>query len=187
MIARYRWRYSAKDGTLSVSASERDGTPADPDSKQGPIVFPTYAGRRFKARVDTGHSDSTLSAVWRTRLPDIERHETEMVGIGSTQCAATPYVRCLPLRFQEHLIHCGMWISVKRCTASRPMWRRCWGRTFWRGATGSWIRRSGCNSARRFDHKADRERRKHGTDGFLRSSAYRRRTPPHCCVSEDHR
>ena len=104
MIARYRWRYSVKDGTLSVSASERDGAPADPDSKQGPIVFPTYAGRRFKARVDTGHSDSTLSAVWRTRLPGIERHETEMVGIGSTQCAATPYVRCLPLRFQEHLI-----------------------------------------------------------------------------------
>ena len=27
-----------------------------------------------------------------------------MVGIGSTQCAATPYVRCLPLRFQKHLI-----------------------------------------------------------------------------------
>lgn len=106
VIARYRWRYSAKDGTLSVSASERDGAPADPDSKQGPIVFPTYAGRRFKARVDTGHSDSTLSAVWRTRLPDIERHEAEMVGIGrhSTQCAATPYVRRLPLRFQEHLI-----------------------------------------------------------------------------------
>lgn len=104
MIARYRWRYSAKDGALSVSASERDGAPADPDSKQGPIVFPTYAGRRFKARVDTGHSDSRLSAVWHTRLPDIERHEAEMVGIGSTQCAATPYVRCLPLRFQEHLI-----------------------------------------------------------------------------------
>lgn len=104
MIARYRWRYSAKDGTLSVSASERDGTPADSDSKQGPIVFPTYAGRRFKARVDTGHSDSTLSAVWRTRLPDIERHEAEMVGIGSTPCAATPYVRCLPLQLQEHLI-----------------------------------------------------------------------------------
>lgn len=102
MIARYRWRYSAKDGALSVSALERDG--ALTDSKQGPIVFPTYAGRRFKARVDTGHSDSTLSAVWRTRLPDIERHEVEMVGIGSTQCAATPYVRCLPLRFQEHLI-----------------------------------------------------------------------------------
>ena len=34
VIARYRWRYSAKDGTLSVSASERDGAPADPDSKQ---------------------------------------------------------------------------------------------------------------------------------------------------------
>lgn len=104
VIARYRWRYSAKDGTLSVSASERGGAPAGPDAKHGPVVFPTYAGRRFKARVDTGHSDSTLSAVWRTRLPDIERHETEMVGIGSTQCAATPYVRCLPLRLQEHLI-----------------------------------------------------------------------------------
>ena len=104
VIARYRWRYSVKDGTLSVSTSERDGAPADPDGKQGPIVFPTYAGRRFKARVDTGHSDSTLSAVWHTRLPDIERHEAEMVGIGFTQCAATPYVRCLPLRFQKHLI-----------------------------------------------------------------------------------
>ena len=34
VIARYRWRYSAKDGALSVSASERDGAPADPDSKQ---------------------------------------------------------------------------------------------------------------------------------------------------------
>lgn len=34
VIARYRWRYSVKDGTLSVSTSERDGAPADPDSKQ---------------------------------------------------------------------------------------------------------------------------------------------------------
>lgn len=104
MIARYRWRYSAKDGTLSVSASERGGAPAGPDAKHGPVVFPTYAGHRFKAIVDTGHTDSTLSAVWHTRLPDIERHEAEMVGIGFTQCAATPYVRCLPLRFQKHLI-----------------------------------------------------------------------------------
>lgn len=104
VIARYRWRYSAKDGTLSVSASERGGAPAAPGTEHGPIVFPTYAGHRFKAIVDTGHTDSTLSAVWRTRLPDIALHETETVGIGSTQCAATPYVRCLPLRFQEHLI-----------------------------------------------------------------------------------
>lgn len=104
VIARHRWRYSAKDGTLSVSASERGGAPAGPDAKHGPVVFPTYAGHRFKAIVDTGHTDSTLSAVWRTRLPAIALHETETVGIGSAQRAATPYVRCLPLRFQEHLI-----------------------------------------------------------------------------------
>lgn len=104
VIARYCWRYSAKDGTLSVSASERGGAPAGPDAKHGPVVFPTYAGHRFKAIVDTGHTDSTLSAVWRTRLPDIALHETETVGIGSAQRAAAPYVRHLPLRFQDRLI-----------------------------------------------------------------------------------
>ena len=104
VISRYCWTYSAKRGTLSVRASDRAATPSDPDVKQGPVAFPVYAGQRFKARVDTGHTSSSLSAFWHTRLADVEWHETETVGIGSAQHTVSPYVRSLRLLFQGHPI-----------------------------------------------------------------------------------
>lgn len=105
VISRYCWQYSAQNETLFATKSQGATAASDPDSKQGPVVFPQYAGRPFKARVDTGHTGSVLSAAWHTRIPDIERHETENVGIGSVQHASTPYVKDLPIMFQGQVIH----------------------------------------------------------------------------------
>ena len=105
VISRYRWSYSAKDKSLSVSLSEKTAEHLSPEIKQGPIVFPEYAGRRFKARVDTGHTGSILSASWYSRLPDIAYHETEIAGVGASQYKRLPYVRVLQLRFQNQTIY----------------------------------------------------------------------------------
>lgn len=104
VISRYCWHYSAQNSTLSVRPSERAPIAPDSAARQGPIVFPSYAGQPFRARVDTGHTSSTLSAVWHTRLPDVEWHETETVGIGSIQRTSSPYVRELPIVLQGRLI-----------------------------------------------------------------------------------
>ena len=104
VMSQYHWSYSAKSGTLLVSTSQRASALCDPDARQGPVVFPAYSGYRFKARVDTGHTSSTLSAAWRTRLPDVEWHEAESVGIGSVQHTSCPYVRNFQIVFQDRLI-----------------------------------------------------------------------------------
>ena len=101
VISRYRWSYSAKDKSLSVSLSEKTAEHLSPEIKQGPIVFPEYAGKCFRARVDTGHTGSILSASWHSRLPDIAYHETEIAGVGASQYKRLPYVRVLQLRFQN--------------------------------------------------------------------------------------
>ena len=105
VISLHRWSYSAKDESLSVSMSERSAEHLNSESKQGPIVFPDYAGQRFKARVDTGHTGSILSAAWYSRLSDIEYHETEIAGVGAVQCKRLPYVRVLQLLFQNQTIY----------------------------------------------------------------------------------
>lgn len=104
VISRYRWRYSAKDKSLSVSLPERKAGYLDPEIQHGPVVYPEYAGRCFCAGVDTGHTDSLLSAAWYSRLPDIAYHETEIVGVGSSQNKRMPYVRALQLRWQNQTI-----------------------------------------------------------------------------------
>ena len=76
-----------------------------PEIKHGPVVYPEYAGRCLKARVDTGHTGSILSASWYSRLSDIAYHETEIVGVGASQYKQLPYVRVLPLRFQNQAIY----------------------------------------------------------------------------------
>ena len=101
VISRYRWSYSAKDKSLSVSLSEKTAEHLSPEIKQGPIVFPEYAGQCFKARVDTGHTGSILSASWHSRLPDIAYHETEIAGVGDLQYKRLPYVRVLQLRVSK--------------------------------------------------------------------------------------
>ena len=105
VISRYRWSYSAKDESLSVSLPEKTAEHLSPEIKQGPIVFPEYAGRCFKARVDTGHTGSILSASWHSRLSDIAYHETEIAGVGASQYKRLPYVRVLQLRFQNQTIY----------------------------------------------------------------------------------
>ena len=104
VISRYRWNYSAKDESLSVSLPKRTAEYLSPEIKQGPVVFPEYAGQRFKARVDTGHTGTILSAAWHSRLSDIEYHETEIAGVGASQYKRIPYVRVLRLRFQNQTI-----------------------------------------------------------------------------------
>ena len=104
VISRYRWGYSAKDKSLSASLTERAAEHLSPEIKHGPIVFPEDAGRRFKAKVDTGHTGSILSASWYSRLPDIEYHETEIAGVGASQYKRLPYVRALRFRFQNQTI-----------------------------------------------------------------------------------
>ena len=101
VISRYRWRYSAKDKSLSVSLPERMIEHLSPEIQHGPVVYPEYAGRCFCAGVDTGHTGSLLSAAWYARLPDIVYHETEIVGVGSSQSKRIPYVRTLQLRWQN--------------------------------------------------------------------------------------
>lgn len=105
VISRYRWSYSAKDKSLSVSLPEGAAEHLSPEIKQGPIVFPEYAGRCFKARVDTGHTGSILSDAWHSRLSDIAYHETEIAGVGALQYKRLPYVRVLQLRFQNQTIY----------------------------------------------------------------------------------
>lgn len=105
VISRYRWSYSAKDKSLSVSLSEKTAEHLSPEIKQGPIVFPEYAGQCFRARVDTGHTGSILGASWYSRLPDIAYHETEIAGVGDLQYKRLPYVRVLQLRFQNQTIY----------------------------------------------------------------------------------
>lgn len=104
VISRYHWSYAAKSSTLLVSTSKKASGLPDPDTKQGPVVYPEYSGYRFKARVDTGHTSSTLSAAWHARLPDVERHEEGRVGIGSVQHTSCPYVRSFQIVFQDRLI-----------------------------------------------------------------------------------
>lgn len=105
VISRYRWSYSAKDKSLSVSLPEKTAEHLSPEIKHGPIVYPEYAGRCFKARVDTGHTGSILSASWYSRLPDIAYHETEIAGVGSSQYKRLPYVQVLQLRVQNQTIY----------------------------------------------------------------------------------
>lgn len=105
VISRYRWSYSVKKETLSIGVSEKTDGYLKPEIQQGPIVFPKYAGRRFKARVDTGHTGSILSVSWYSRLPDIAYHETEIAGVGSSQYKRIPYVRALRLRLQNQTIY----------------------------------------------------------------------------------
>ena len=105
VISRYRWSYSAKDKSLSVCLPEKTAEHLSPEIKHGPVVYPEYAGRCFRARVDTGHTGSILSASWYSRLPDIEYHETEIVGVGSSQYKRIPFVRVLRLRFQNQTIY----------------------------------------------------------------------------------
>ena len=104
VISRYRWSYSAKEKSLSVSLPERKAEYPSPEIKQCPVVFPEYAGRRFKAGVDTGHTGTVLGAGWCSRLSDIEYHETEIAGVGASQYKRIPYVRLLRLRFQNQTI-----------------------------------------------------------------------------------
>lgn len=103
VISRYCWEYSAKDETLSVGESIKTSA-SDAVAEQSPIVFPEYVGHRFKAALDTGHTESTLSAVWRNRLPKVEHHEAEVVGVGSIERVLVPYAECLELAFQNHII-----------------------------------------------------------------------------------
>ena len=104
VISRYRWSYSAKDKSLSVSLPEKTAELLSPEMKHGPVVYPEYAGRCFKARVDTEHTGSSLSVSWYSRLPDSAYHETEIAGVGSSQYKRIPYVRMLRLRFQNQTI-----------------------------------------------------------------------------------
>ena len=104
VISRYRWSYSAKEETLSVGRSEPPSAPTDPGRRLGPVVCPSYAGRPFPARVDTGHTSSTLSGAWRARLPNVDWHEAEIVGVGSVRRQSVPYARELPLLFQGRRI-----------------------------------------------------------------------------------
>ena len=105
VISRYRWSYSAKDKSLSVGLTKKTAERLSSEIKQGPVVYPEYAGRRFRARVDTGHTGSILSASWYSRLPDIAYHETEIAGVGASQYKRLPYVRVLQLRFQSQMIY----------------------------------------------------------------------------------
>ena len=105
VISRYRWSYSAKDKSLSVSLPEKTAEHLSPEIKHGPVVYPEYAGQCFRAKVDTGHTGSILSASWYSRLPDIEYHETEIAGVGSSQYKRIPFVRMLRLRFQNQTIY----------------------------------------------------------------------------------
>ena len=105
VISRYRWSYSAKDKSLSVSLPEGAAEHLSPEIKHGPVVYPEYAGRCFKARVDTGHTCSILGASWYSRLPDIAYHETEIAGVGALQYKRLPYVQVLQLRFQNQTIY----------------------------------------------------------------------------------
>ena len=66
----------------------------------GPIVFCEYNGHGFKARVDTGHTSSILDASWYSRLTDVEYHESEIVGVGTSQCKPTFYVKDIKLRYR---------------------------------------------------------------------------------------
>ena len=105
VISRYHWSYSAKDKSLSVCLPEKTDEHLSPEIKHGPVVCPEYAGRCFRARVDTGHTGSILSASWYSRLPDIEYHETKITGVGSSQYKRIPFVRVLRLRFQNQTIY----------------------------------------------------------------------------------
>ena len=81
VISRYRWSYSTKDESLSVSLPERTAEHLSPEIKHGPVVSPEYS-----------------------RLPDIHYHETEIAGVGTSQYKRIPYVRELQLRFQNQTI-----------------------------------------------------------------------------------
>ena len=104
VISRYRWSYSAKDESLSVSLPEKTAEHLSPEIKQGPIVFPEYAGRCFKARVDTGHTGSILSASWYSRLSDIAYHETEIAGVGA-DAAACIKSTCYSMAKSGYTVH----------------------------------------------------------------------------------
>lgn len=100
IISQYRWRYSSKEKSLLVSLSQRIV-----QDSYGPIVFCEYNGHGFKARVDTGHTSSILNASWYSRLTDVEYHESEIVGVGTSQCKPTFYVKDIKLRYQNQMIH----------------------------------------------------------------------------------
>ena len=104
VISRYRWSYSTKDESLSVSLPERTAEHRSPEIKQGPVVYPEYAGRCFMARVDTGHTGSILSASWYSRLSDIAYHETEIAGVGA-DAAACIKSTCYSMAKSGYTVH----------------------------------------------------------------------------------
>ena len=121
VISRYRWSYSAKEETLSVGRSETPSAPTDPDSRLGPVVFPSYAGRPFPARVDTGHTSSTLSGAWRARLPNVDWHEAEIVGVGSARRQSVPYARELPPATRVAMVTAAVPVGPVRAGAPAPL------------------------------------------------------------------
>lgn len=69
VISLYRWSYSAKDGSLSISLPEKTAEHLSPEIKHGPVVYPEYAGQCFRARVDTGHTGSLTLNITKPKLP----------------------------------------------------------------------------------------------------------------------
>ena len=102
VISRFAWRYCAKDKTLSVEKTNR--LPILEDLTIEPLVFSKYCNKTFKAKVDTGHTESILGKVWLDRLPYIEYRESETIGVGSTVRNITPYVKTVPITFGNHTI-----------------------------------------------------------------------------------
>lgn len=105
VISQYAWSYSAEDNHLSVAISEKKAKKSDSGIEHGPLVFPEYCGQQFKAKVDTGHTETILGRCWNNRLENVQFHETDVAGVGSTVRVSVPYVKDFKCLFQNRIIH----------------------------------------------------------------------------------
>ena len=119
VISRYRWSYSAKDKSLSVSLPEKTAELLSPEMKHGPVVYPEYAGRCFKARVDTEHTGSSLSVSWYSRLLTVPITKPKLPVSALRNISEFPMCGCCGFGFKTRRLICRMSIFATSYTANR--------------------------------------------------------------------
>lgn len=106
VISRFRWIYDKKEDSLTVEESEPANERGALEYSNFPIIRAERKGISFCAGIDTGHTESILSPIWKERLATAS-HAAETVGIGSAESAVLPYAEEFSFTYQgkAFLIH----------------------------------------------------------------------------------
>ena len=119
VISRYRWSYSAKDKSLSVSLSEKTAEHLSPEIKQGPIVFPEYAGQCFRAEwiPDIPAPSSVPHGIPNFLTLHITKQKLPVSALRNI--SGFPMCGCCSFGFKIRRFICRMSIFATSCTDNR--------------------------------------------------------------------